>query len=150
MEQMVLSRCSTVSVLLKGMNLQMSQNSPAVIFFSFCSIYNKQITMKSRCCTAIYPPQLLCLRPKSKTNGILLLTSLGTGKNPAWIWLPVEARCYEVAILNGWRAELSNRKLFFPVEAIQDLGYLARLLDTEVNRQFVPKTILCKLLLSAR
>lgn len=88
-EHMVLSSCSTVSMPLKEMNLQMSQNPPAVMFFSFCGISNKQITMKSWCHT-IYPLQMLCLRPKSKPNHALLLNSLGT-ENPAWVWFPEEA-----------------------------------------------------------
>lgn len=70
-----------------------------------------------------------------------------------WKWLclhlaPCGSQMLQVAISNGWKAELSNRKLFFPLEAIQDLGYPVRLPDTEVNMQFVPKIILCKPLLS--
>lgn len=48
-EQMVLFRCFTVSILLKDINLQIAQNLPAVVFFSFCSMDNEQITMKFRC-----------------------------------------------------------------------------------------------------
>lgn len=50
------SRCSTASKLLKDMNLQMSQNLPAVVLF----YYYKQITMKSRCYTAMKYTLLGC------------------------------------------------------------------------------------------
>lgn len=94
-EHLVLSRCSIASVWLKEINLQLSQNLPAAIFYFYTAVFtiNKSPWNLDATVPHDVPPRLICLRFKSKTNYVLLLTSLGTGKDPACIWLPVKARC---------------------------------------------------------